>query len=410
MTKLQVNILNHYKIGVVAPKWSISRIDHHTFVSKKDMKKSSTLVFIAMTVAIVLHSQTVRTITFGNLTDGLAIDNKGNIYCSDWPGSTVYKIDTAETVTIFKNGFSNPNGIAVDDSNNVYICDHTDNEIEKYDEFGTFIRNYIGINSPSGIKKLPNSPNFIFVEYNTSRISILEPGGRRTQVFSGRPINGPAGIALIDTNVYIANFNDRAIYQLIGNSVFLVAQLPSFSGQYNAIGFLTALNGKLYATHVSGNRIYEVDPSTGVFSVFAGSTVGSQDGFITSATFNLPNGIIADTANSRLLISESGSQNLRIIDNVVVSSKEYLQLFQEVTIFPNPVKDELNIKLSTGNTDSIVVKIYTINGKELHTSIASSKNGEIRIRLNNLLFINGNYIVNLSQNQHTISKKIIIQH
>lgn len=373
------------------------------------MKKLGLIILITQLIGFSLKSQTVSTVTPGNFTDGLAKDHLGNVYCSDWGGNIVYKLDTSGAVSIFKGGFSNPNGIAVDDSNHIYICDHTANRIFKYDTAGTQIRSYSGFNSPAGIKKLPNSPNFIVVEYNFGRVKILEPNGNITQLHSGVPLDGPAGIAIIDTTIYIANFNNRRVYRFNSNNTLsLIVQLPSHRGTYDNLGFLTAMHGKLYATHISGERIYEIDPVSNTASVFAGSVRGFQDGPISNATFNQPNGILADPANNRMYISEAGGlKNLRIIDNLVVSTPNNKLERLSLEVYPNPTNSELNVKIPNLKTRNVEVSISNNLGQEIFLKTLPVANGSIQINLQDSLFPSGSYVVSL-RDKNTIASKLFI--
>ena len=372
------------------------------------MKNYFTLIFCSF-IFFSINAQTVSTITGGDCTDGLAQDHLGNIYCSDWGGNIVYRIDSLGNSSIFKGGFVNPNGIAVDDTNQVYVCDHTDNRVEKYDQSGNLIRNYTGFNSPAGIKRLPNSDSFIVVEYNTGRIKILQPNGTVTLKHTGLPLNGPAGIAIIDTAVYIANFNDRRIYSYVNDSLHFIAQLPSHPGNFNFLGFLTALNGKLYATHISGNRIYEIDPSSGLMSVFAGNgTSGTQDGAIGIATFKQPNGILADTVNDILYISEAGSKNLRVISNLAVSLPELENSLSNFSLFPNPVDYQLNILLPDQSTKSFTLNIYDQLGREIYSDEKTFINRKVTIQIDHAIFSPGNYAISLKSG-NTIATKLFIK-
>ncbi len=259
---------------------------------------------------------TVATVTEGAFHDGLAQDHQGNVYGSDFTGNTVYKLDPLGEVTVFADGFITPNGIGINKEDEIFICDHFGNKIQKYNNSGDLLESF-DATTPAGIKKIPWTNDMLFVEYNTNTINILKEDGSIEKLYEGAPINGPAGIAFDRKgNAYIGNFNDRKIYKYKNGELEFVAQLPAEAEGANFLGFLTYAKGHLYATQIGEHRIYKINPKNiDDFEVFAGSTLGNQDGDITEATFNFPNGILASKDQKTLYVSDAGTKNLRVISS-----------------------------------------------------------------------------------------------
>ena len=86
----------------------------------------------------------------------------------------------------------------------------------------------------------------------------------------------------------------------------------------------------------------------------------------------------------------------------VTSIKEKEDISNSIRIFPNPVKDILNIE-STGNIEIKSISIYTMDGKLIETSKYSFNNGQLNI---NKLAI-GSYIINIETDKGKFSKTII---
>ncbi|MBW1298529.1 SMP-30/gluconolactonase/LRE family protein [Aquimarina litoralis] len=259
---------------------------------------------------------TVDTVTEGSFYDGLAIDRKGNLYGSDFVGNTVYKMNPAREVTVFVDGLVSPNGIGINKRDEVYVCDHFGNTIYKYSEEGIQLDSIPAI-SPAGIKRIPGTNDMLFVEYNTNTINILSEDNTVTKLYEGAPINGPAGIAFDRRgDAYIGNFNDRKIYKYKDGDLTFIAELPATAPNANFLGFLTYARGFLFATQLGEHKIYKINPKAeNDFEVFAGSTLGNDDGDISEATFNFPNGILASRNQKTLYVSDAGTSNLRIIES-----------------------------------------------------------------------------------------------
>jgi sugar lactone lactonase YvrE len=375
------------------------------------MKIKTTLLLLITTV-FMLEAQTVRTITDGNFFDDLFMHPNGVLYGSEYYGNTIWEFDTAtEQVTIFRDDFANPNGIAMNPEEKLFICDHTLNKIIKFETDGTVIEEFTGIFTPSGVKNIPNTNDMLFVEYGTSRVGVLHDDGTSEILYVGGQLWGPAGIAYIDGVIYVSNYNDRKIIKLENGTQTLIAQLPAESSNPNLnwLGFIDSKDGLIYATSGGGNKIYQVDPVTGNFSVFAGNTQGNVDGPLDQATFNQPNGILFDDASDRLYISEAGSNNLRIIENVSegLSTSDFRASTFDINIYPNPSGNNIiveGVDIKTSSQDSI--KIFNTIGVKVFEQSLSQNNA-----LNELISISslssGNYIVSLSINNRTISKMFI---
>lgn len=293
-------------------------------------KKSPTLVtfFSVFVFTITLLScqpgtipdikTTVETVTDGAFHDGLAVDRRGNVYGSDFVGNTVYKMTPDREVSVFADGFVSPNGIGINKEGKIYICDHFGNTIYKYDNSGTRLDSISAI-SPAGIKRIPGTNKMLFVEYNTNTINVLAEDNTITKLYEGEPINGPAGIAFDRRgNTYIGNFNDRKIYKYKNGTLTFIAELPAEAANANFLGFLTYANGFLFATQIGEHKVYKINPrKENEFEVFAGSVLGNDDGDVSEATFNFPNGILADPYRKTLYVSDAGTKNLRIIKSEV---------------------------------------------------------------------------------------------
>ena len=77
-----------------------------------------------------------------------------------------------------------------------------------------------------------------------------------------------------------------------------------------------------------------------------------------------------------------------------------------VKVYPNPVRDVLNIKIDIiDNTQSFQLKVYDIMGKIIYTSTLT----QLQSSLNISAWAKGLYTIELIQNQNRIHKKIIIE-
>jgi len=369
---------------------------------------------LLLLLSLSIKAQTVSTITEGTITDGLGIDNQGNIYGSEFGGDTVFKFDPqTEEVTVFATGFTNPNGITVNAQNEIFICDHAiggEGIIYQYDQAGNIIETFGGLTTPSGIQPIPGTDDLLFVEYNTSTINRLAADGTTTQLFVGAPINGPAGVAFIEDEAYIANFNDRRIYHfdLQTNTPTFLAQLPSIGPpNLDFLGFMSVKDGLLIATHLGGHQLFTIDPETGTVTSFAGSTAGGTDGDLDTATFNLPNGILGDDTTNRIYVSDAGTFNLRIIEDATLNVDAFAKADISLQLFPNPTKDTIRMRLRLPALEKYILSVYDLQGKQLFQKEAMPTQVQLEEMIATDNWRSGTYIVNLSIGETTITQKLI---
>lgn len=351
-------------------------------------------------------AQIVSTISDGQMTDGIGLDSDGNLYCSNFAGPEVFKVDPSGIVTIFKDVFTNPNGITVNDNDEIFICDHGANKIYKYDQAGVELAVYDTLlNTPTGIHQIPGTSDMLVAEYSTNRLKKLESNGTVTTLINNMGLNGPSGIAFINDTAYLSNFNNRKIfrYDESAGSIIEIAELPSTPGQFNSCGFLSAMDGLLYATHLSANKIYVINPHTGVVSEFAGSVQGADDGDFTQATFNGPNGILCDEANQRMYITDYVPGNLRIIDNISLEVNDIYTtaLFTLTQDFQNA---QVQLDIDRKVTDSFSVEIVNAVGQVLQSN--NYQASQKQVQLSTFNFATGTYFV-IVKTKHSASSRTI---
>src|SRR5712691_8485568 len=205
---------------------------------------------------------TSATIYLGNQHNGLAVDNAGNLYISDYGHNRVRKVDTSGIITtVAGNGGINfsgdggpatsaqirgPSGVALDSAGNLYIVDSLNFRVRKVDTSG-IITTVAGIGltvgtsgdggpatsagiEPTGVA-VDGAGNLYIVErdgYDVRKvnaagiISTIAGVGNGAFGFSGdegpataAKLAGPYGVAVDNSgNVYIADFGNNRVRQV----------------------------------------------------------------------------------------------------------------------------------------------------------------------------------------------------
>ncbi len=234
----------------------------------------------------------------GITTDGT------NLYVADETGNQIRKIVIATgAVTLFAGsplgGSGRTNGIATvalfncptaitTDGTNLYVaeCAAGNNDIRQISLASGNVTLLAG--SPTGATGMTN-------------------GSGTTALF-----NNPNGITTDGTNLYVADFSNNQIRQVViasGAVTLLAGSLTGAPGLTNGTGsaaqffnpaHLTVNGGNLYVTDEGNNEIRMINISTGAVTLFAGSTAGlpgMTNGTGTAALFHTPMGITTDGTN-----------------------------------------------------------------------------------------------------------------
>lgn len=374
---------------------------------------------LALTVCYIANAQTVSTFLNDpavDVDDSMIFDTSGNLYGSNFGGDTVYKITPAGTATIFISGLANPNGLAFDSTGNLFVIEYSAGSIHKYNNSGTLLNTYAVGAFPSGLKKDFSSDAMIFTLTGNNSVNKLETDGTIIELFHGAPLNAPVGLAFDDSGtLYIGNYVGREIYQLNGAAVNLVATVPDGGVPPNAyLGFITYGNGKLWGTVMGAGNIYSINPNAvDDVTLFAGTSVtGNTDGPVVTATFAFPNGIIYNSVENALYVSEfSGIGNIRKISDIPLHVDQFVQPEISMSISPNPSSEFITLTSNSSflNATQVNITIYDVTGKQI-SSLEQENNTKLEIKIDISEFQAGHYFLKfVSSNGYEIYKRFIRQ-
>lgn len=268
-------------------------------------------------------------------SDALSTDGKGNIYASNYigtsndptngNGTTVYKITAQGERAVFVDGLGGPAGHCFDNAGNFFVCTFNDGKLIKVSPTGAKQVFAEGLEGPIQVVSDKNGNLFVSVAGlgNTpgSKIYKFSPTGVKSTLVELAPLGGFALSGMtIDAanNLYVANYVNGVIFKVTPAGVATAfADLGNAGVAYTPItSYLTIFDNSIFATGLFANRIYKITLA-GQVSILAGTgEAGSTDGKLSEATFAGPNGIVADSFKSVLYISESSSKKVRLITDL----------------------------------------------------------------------------------------------
>lgn len=366
-------------------------------------------IALFLTTSVLTNAQTVSTFIGGTPDDGIALDSNGNIYCSNYVGDTVFKFTPTGDVSSFITGLVSPNGLAFNSNDELYVCDGQANTVNKYDSNGNLMATYATSGHPSGIVKSHESDTMIFTQFVGNTINSLAPDGTITPLSTDAALNGPVGIAT-DANgsIYIGNYIDRKMYSMdASGTLTYIAQLPTDGGASPNLGFISYGGGFLWGTTMGSDKVYRINPAeVDDIALYAGNVQGSDDGPLQDATFNTPNGILFDETSNTIYITDFGTKNLRIISDVSLAVEDFSTYF-DLAVYPNPVKDSLEVTFSLPKTSGYQLEIYTVLGEQIYQAVIKTTSNKVVHKIDMSNWSRGAYFLKVKSGNFIAAKKIV---
>jgi len=107
--------------------------------------------------------------------------------------------------------------------------------------------------------------------------------------------------------------------------------------------------------------------------------------------------------------ANNGAENNRFQLRILPNQRFNLDDWAEITIFPNPVQNDLQIKLLSKKEGNLQITIYDALGREVFADEIEKKRDIIEGKFDISTFKQGIYIVELIQGENKMTKKILKQ-
>jgi sugar lactone lactonase YvrE len=144
-----------------------------------------------------------------NAPTGIAVDRDGNLYVSNWSGSTVTKVDSQGNQTIFADGMGSPAGLAFDDDDNLFVSDYAKDVIYKVTPDGIKTIFAQGFHTPTGIS-FNNAGELLVANRGSNEIVKVDASGNVELVADG--MRTPVGVVEdLNGDLYVTNYGGGII-------------------------------------------------------------------------------------------------------------------------------------------------------------------------------------------------------
>lgn len=285
----------------------------------KQIKRNSTLAAALLCLSWATSAADVSSITLSKAiqADGMALGQDGNLYvASAWEGTTIAKIDlTSGQVSNFSTGQKGPIDITQRKDGQFFATNWQGTSITELSADGSG-QDWSTVGPKGDGLAFDSKGNLWLTTGSANEIRKIALDGSITTVAKGGILNYPLGIAITEEDeVFVAGGQTGEIYKLSKNGEPQIFATVPGPGPWR-IGHLLYANGRLFASGLNSNKIFEISQE-GTVSVLAGSgEAGHTDGPLMQATFTFPASIETSTDGKALYVFSSleKTNKLRVIN------------------------------------------------------------------------------------------------
>ena len=190
---------------------------------------------------------------------GIAVDDKGNVYFSDF-NNRVVKLEAGSNnqVTLPFGGLDNPEGVAVDSDGNVYVADRGNNLVMKLEAGSNtqIVLPFVGLANPDGVA-VDHGGDVYVTDTGNNRVLKLAAGSTQQVVLPFPGIVAPWGIAVDDGgSVYVTERDSNKVVRL-GAGALIPNVLP-FVDLNTPLAVAVDEHGDVYVADRGNDRVVKV--------------------------------------------------------------------------------------------------------------------------------------------------------
>lgn len=235
-----------------------------------------------------IHAASIETVMSGSPYDGLNRTKDGGFLVATADNRRVLKFDhNGNTSTLYNNGIYML-GVVEDSSGTIFTTDWSASQIISIDNNQSQVIS-TGVNSPGNVIEGPDGNLYIGSVLSGGVFKVTKSGDVST-LLSPSEIRGPLASTFDENgNYYVSNTFTAEIFRVNTNGDSeLFARLPVDVGDYR-IGHMAFIDGYIYATGFSSNRVYRIAMNGAIEIVVGPGAKGEASTFV----LNGPTGITA---------------------------------------------------------------------------------------------------------------------
>lgn len=335
------------------------------------------------------HAQTVQTFSTGHTNGDIDLCADGNLWgvvnhfnIAPEFESGFEKLDMNGTLQQYQtSAHKNFKNIALSpqylfmtepDSNSIFIYTHSGQYLDKIET----------VDNPGGLFADADD-NIYVIEQDLNKLVRISPQGQKTNIYADVLLQDCSAITGdADGNLFTANRLTGQIYrwEKASGEMYAFAQMPTgtLSEDGGQISDITFMNGKLYVASIGLSAIYVVN-DIGDVTLLAGAPgiQGEQNDIGNKARFMHPEGLAKSISGDTLFVSDNGK--IRMITNVSTAGIAQYTTQKEMTVYPNPSTDYINIRMENEVHGLMQWRLISTDGKIVENGQANVNNGTMTV-------------------------------
>ena len=312
---------------------------------------------------------------------GLAVDvTTGNLYGSDHNNGLINKVTPAGVKTTFISSVGIPYGVAVDGNSNVFVGEVQNNSVLKITSAAVKTTFNATAGGPSAIVADPTT-GIVYLVYSNTIIKLSSDGTTKTTVATLPTGVSTYGIAIDGFgNLFVSDYSNKKVYKITG---MLPLTLSAFTAQIqnNTVNLSWQTANEVNSAYFTIQR--SVD-GTNFSSI--GKVVAKGDGSYSYVDNQLPN---TEVIYYRLqMVDKDGSFTYSQVVSVNFNAK-----LQTLNLYPNPVKDNLFVQLTSTKSEKLTLQVTDLQGKILQQEDTQIGVGNVSLSVNTATLPKGSYVI-----------------
>lgn len=185
-----------------------------------------------------------------------------------------------------------------------------------------------------------------------------------------------------------SSYDDDIWYSFVATSDSMIAKATNLSGITPGL-----ISMALYSGSCSGTQLYDCyNPAPGDSGKWDSLTVGTA---------------------YYLRIFTNGTAQRGTFDVCVYAQfpvgVNNLDLEKSLSLYPNPATSNLTVKFSTGQVNKLVLKLMSVDGKQVYSEQKTGFTGEYNNNISLANLSKGIYMLQITTDNSTVTKKVIVQ-
>jgi hypothetical protein len=197
------------------------------------------------------------------------------------------------------------------------------------------------------------------------------------------------------------NVEAENIAPQITNQAYLIDEFSTEGTQIASIYSFDRNNDVLNYSITAGNTndAFVIDTSTGNLAVSKSTELDSKTNPVFTLTIEVSDGKLNTSATVTIMIRAIKETQITSINNLNEDN---------ISIYPNPVKNSLNILFSNVSSNVTIIELYDFSGKKLLKS-SEELIDKKEVSINTSSFKKGIYHIRITYGNKSVSKKVVIQ-